>query len=201
MKKTPQEFKRKEVKELFSKVLGESKISFAPLAINISESLENDFTVVNILFSEKLSQSTNTQAINEIRAKGFVDGLFIGLYEKYIETYPSLKKIKLLDLMVNPIMKASTTRGSDAQTSVVLRVKVKDFGISEFQHQSRSMIYSSFISTLQAFQFYINCEICFHKIKLALEDAKTRNRGDIIQSCMLDLSKLTGVNTYAKEKN
>jgi hypothetical protein len=136
MKKTPQEFKRKEVKELFSKVLGESKISFAPLAINISESLENDFTVVNILFSEKLSQSTNT-----------------------------------------------------------------DFGISEFQHQSRSMIYSSFISTLQAFQFYINCEICFHKIKLALEDAKTRNRGDIIQSCMLDLSKLTGVNTYAKEKN
>ena len=83
---------------------------------------------------------------------------------------------------------------------VILRVEVQNHGISEFQHESRSMIYSSFVSALEAFQFYINCERTFDKIKLAVEDASERNRGDIIQACLADLSKLTEVNTYEQKK-
>ena len=62
------------------------------------------------------------------------------------------------------------------------------------------VIYSSFISSLEAFQFYINCQRTFEKIMLAVEDARERNRGDIIQSCVADLSKLTEVNTYEKSR-
>ena len=196
MRKTPQQFRRESVKELFNKVLGENKTELSPLSINISESLDDDFTTVDLMFSEKSNHSVKIIDSKEIKAKGFVDGLFLGLHEQYAEKYKSLDKIKLVDIMVNPIMKAATVRGSDAKTAVVFRVEVQDHGVSEFQHESRSMIYSSFVSSLEAFQFYINCERTFHKIRMAAEDASQRNRGDILQSCMTDLSKLTEVNTY-----
>ena len=200
MRKTPQQFRRESVKKLFDKVLKESKTELSPLSINISESLEDDFTTVDMTFSEKSSHSVKVCSLKDIKAKGFVDGLFLGLHGQYADKYHSLDKIKLVDIMVNPIMKASTKRGSDAMTAVVFRVEVQNHGVSEFQHESRSMIYSSFVSALEAFQFYINCERTFDKIKLAVDDAKERNRGDIIQACLTDLSKLTEVNTYEQKK-
>ena len=198
MHPTPQEFRRQNVKKLFDKILRQEKTQLAPLSISISESLDDDFTTVGLVFSESRFNKTETVSVSDIKAKGFVDGLFLGLHTKYVKEYPSLDKIKLVDIMVNPIMRASTPRGSDAQTSVIFRVEVENYGISEFQHKSRSMVYSGFVSALEAFQFYINCERAFHKIKLAATDASDRNRGDILQRCMSDLSMLTEVNTYAK---
>ena len=91
--------------------------------------------------------------------------------------------------------------GTDAETEVVIVVDVKDHGVAEFGCTSRSILHSSFMATLGVFEFYVNCEKTFHKIRLFLDDATTRNRGDIIQSCMTDLSKLTEVNTYDKKKD
>tara|TARA_R100000005_G_C4953777_1_gene173127 strand:+ start:87 stop:689 length:603 start_codon:yes stop_codon:yes gene_type:complete len=198
MKKTPQHFKRENVKKLFDKVLGDSKVKLAPLSINIFESFKDDFTTVDLTYTETCQQSTKVCSLAEVKAKGFVDCLFVGLHDEYIKTYSSLEKIKLVNIEVKPLMKKSTERGSDARTSVAIKVEVKDHGISEFENESRSMIHSSFVSSLEAFQFYINCEKTFKKIKSFLEDAQSRNRGDIIQSCLTDLSTLTEVNTYAK---
>ena len=83
----------------------------------------------------------------------------------------------------------------------MFRVNVEGHGMAEFQHQSRSMIYSSLVAALNAFEFYINCETTFHKIQLVLEDASQRNRGDISQACIADLSRLTEVNNYARKKD
>ena len=102
--------------------------------------------------------------------------------------------------MVNPIMSLSrASMGTDAQASVIFKIQVGLFGAAEFQHQSRSMIYSAYAAALEAFQFYINCERAFEKIKFVLEDAEKRNRGDTIQACIYDMSKLTEVNSYEKK--
>ena len=197
MKKTPQQFKRENVRSVFLKVLGESSTKLAPLSISCSESLNDDFTTTDFSFEES-GKKSKIISLENIKGSGFVDGLFCGLYEHYVNDYKSIKKIKLVDIMVNPIMKASKKLGSEARASVVLSVEVDKHGIAEFQHESRSMIYSCFASALEAFQFYINCERSFHRIKLVIADATERNRGDIIQKCMNDLSKLTEVNTYAE---
>jgi len=198
MRKTPQQFRRDNVKKLHEKVLQENKVMFVPLSISTHESIEDDFTTVDLSFSEEFLGSKKLVQLRGVKSNGFVDGLFLGLYNNYVQNYSSLSKLKLVDLMVNPIMKASTKRGSDAKTSVIFRVEVDGHGLSEFQHESRSMIYSSFVSALEVFQFYINCERAFKKIKLVIDDAQARNRGDIIQGCLTDLSMLTEVNTYAK---
>ena len=199
MKKTPEEFKRESVKELFNKILRDSKTRLGTISITASESLDDDFTVVEFSFEEFGKQERIIST--ESKGKGFVDGLFHGLRDHYIQEYPSLEKIELVDIMVNPIMKTSKNKGPDAKANVVFRLEVSGHGIAEFQHQSRSMLYSGFVAALEAFQFYINCERTFDKIQLALEDAKQRNRGDIVQSCVADLCKLTEVNTYAKKKD
>ena len=90
--------------------------------------------------------------------------------------------------------------GADAKVTVNIVMEVKEHGLAEFSSASRSVLHSSFAAIVEAFQFYINCERTFHKIQLVLEDAKERNRGDIVQSCVSDLSKLTEVNTYEKNK-
>ena len=196
MRKTPQEFKRENVKKLFSRVLGSSKLKLNPLSINTSESLNDNFTTTDFSFEEFDSQQ-NIVTITDSKGSGFIDGLFLGLHKHYLPKYTSLDKLKLVDLMVNPLMKAGASMGSDAPISVIFRVEVKNHGLAEFQHKSRSMIYSSFVSALEAFQFYVNCEKAFFKIKTIADDAASRNRGDILQNCMLDLSNLTEVNTYA----
>ena len=197
MQKTPQEFKRQNVKQLFNKILGDTKTNLEPLSISASESLNDDFTTTEFSFQE--TGHIDRLITKESKVKGFVDGIFNGLYSNYAKQYSSLEKIKLVDIKVNPIMRASRSLGSDAKTSVIFSIEVDGHGIAEFQHKSRSMIYSSFISALEAFQFYVNCERTFHKIQIIVDDAQQRNRGDILQACLADLSMLTEVNTYDKK--
>ena len=201
MKKTPQEFKRTEIKQTIEKTLKESQTKLFPLSISVGESLSDDFTVTNFSF-EQTGNDKKVVTLEDQKGKGFVDGLFTGLHRHFREEYKSLDKIRLADYNVNPIMSNSKkSLGTDAQAVVMLSVHVDTHGVAEFHHRSRSMIYSSFAAALEAFQFYINCERAFHKIQLFIEDARQRNRGDVMSDYIYRLSKLTEVNTYERAQD
>ena len=199
MRKTPEHFKRLKIKEVINKILKSSKTVLSPLSISAKESIDDDFTTTDFSFNIKQG---NTEIVTlSQKGKGFVDGLFTGLHNYFSPEYQCLSGIKLTDFNVNPLIsKSKSNFGTDAQASVELYVLVSNHGVAEFQHTSRSMIYSSFSAALEAFQFYINCERTFDKIKLIMEDASARNRGDIVSRCMYDLSKLTEVLSYEKRK-
>ncbi len=200
MKKTPQQFKRTEVKEVIAKVLGDTMTTLLPVSISVSESLEDDFTTTDFSF-EVTGFDPKVVTLQSQKGKGFVDGLFTGLHKHFKDQYDSLEKIKLADYNVNPIMvNSKKSMGTDAQASVLLSVFVGTHGIAEFSHTSRSMIYSSFSAALESFQFYINCDRAFSRIQMFIEDAQKRNRGDLVSNCVYDLSKLTEVNTYDRER-
>jgi len=199
MRKTPQEFRRENLKELFEKAIPTKKINLKPFDISVKESWNSDFTVVDLAIHETTEGVQTYREVKESEAKGFVDGIFKACHSQYAEEHKSLENIKLIDYQVRPMFsKSKKTMGSDAETEVTLMVEVKDHGVAEFSCTSRSILYSSFVATLEAFQFYINCDRAFKKIKLVLEDAQSRNRGDIVQLCMSELALLTGVNTYGK---
>ena len=50
MKRTPQQFRRENVKKLFDKILLQSKTQFSPLSIKVYESLNDDFTTTDFSF-------------------------------------------------------------------------------------------------------------------------------------------------------
>ena len=203
MRKTPQQIKRETIKELFDKILKAQQIKLKPLSISVDESFKSDFTNVEMKINESpIDSNSPVLTLSEDKAKGFVDGMFIACHSHYASKYPSLRNIRLVDYQVTPrIKKANNKMGTDAETEVSISVDVKEHGVAEFSCVSRSILHSSFIATLEVIEFYINCEKTFGKIQLILGDAKERNRGDISQSCMSDLSKLTEVNTYVQEKN
>ena len=199
MRKTPQEFRRENVKELFKKILNTQAIKLVPYDISVKESWNSDFTVVDLTINESVGDLQSRKEIKEDKARGFVDGIFKACHGQYAGTHPSLNNIELVDYQVKPrFNNLKGTMGSDAETEITLMVQVRDHVVAEFSCMSRSILYSSFVATLEAFQFYINCDKAFRKIKLVLEDAQARNRGDITQLCMSELAILTGVNTYGK---
>ena len=110
MRKTPQHFRREKVKTLFNKILKENKTVLTPLSISCSESLDDDFTTTDFSFEEK-GGASRIVSLTDVKGKGFVDGVFRGLHEHYVTDYASIEKIKLVDIMVNPIMKASKKLG------------------------------------------------------------------------------------------
>ena len=199
MRKTPQEFKRLEVKKVINRTLGESKTVLGPIFIKAEEEFSSGATLTS--FSFRISgPRIEDVTLSNIPGKVFVDGIFRGLDKYFTPDFPSLKKIRLSDFKVNPSFSNSRkSMGTDAQATVVLSVHVSDHGIAEFCHKSRSMMYSSFVSALNAYQFYVNCERSFDKIQFFLKDARERNRGDIVSQCTYNLSRLTEVNTYERK--
>ena len=199
MPRTPQEFKRQELKKMLTRVLGDSITRLLPISINVRESLQDDFTITDFSF-EKNDLSKTVVPITESKGRGFVDGLFNGLRSHFVDSYSSLSRIKLVDISVNPVMSSHRRKmATDAQAEVAFTVEVAKMGKSQFEHTSRSMIYSSYVSALNVFEFYINCERSFDKIILGLEDARSRNRFDIVEQCKYDLSRLTEINNYEKK--
>ena len=197
--RTPQDFRRENVKELFDKILKNNKTIITPKSITINESLDSDFTSVNFSI-DVAGEGERTYNFPEVQGKGFVDAVFTTCYEEFVEPYPSLKNLSLVDLIVKPIFSMSVNDlGCDARTDIILRVETKDHGLSEFSARSRSIVHASFVAMTEAFQFYINCDRAFHQLTLWLDDANSRHRGDIAQGCVTDLATLTNVNTYERK--
>jgi len=197
--KTPQEHKRTSVKEILSKTLGSTLTRLVPVSIVVEESIQDDFTKVDFSFQEAHGSTIRKVDMREISGLGFVDCLFKGCIQEYSQKYNSLSNIMLSDFRISPIFSmAKNSVRTDAKTDVAICVEIKDHGIAEFRSRSRSIVYSSLVATLEAFQFYINCQRSFEKLKWIVDDAKQRNRNDTVQSCLKDMSAITEMNTYAR---
>jgi|TARA_R100000030_G_scaffold95427_1_gene82867 hypothetical protein len=195
--RTPEDFRRDDVKSIFKRRLKEDVINLKPLSIKIEENLLSDKTIVDLSFEKKVADFSKTYTFQEVMGSGFVDAMFKACYTNFIEDYKSLRHLTLVDVIVKPIFSMSRSEAkTDAKTDVIFRIETKNHGISEFRSRSRSIVYSSLESMLRAFQFYMNCDKTFNQLQEILKDAKSRNRGDIAQNCISDLATLAGVNCY-----
>lgn len=195
--KTPDDFKRADVKEVFSRRLGDNIIILNPLSIKIEESLQEKNTLVDLAFDKIEDSKKKSYNFDKVPGSGFVDAVYKICYSLFLDDFPSLKNVGLVDVLVRPIFSMSKTDAkTDAKTDVSFRIQTKHHGITEFTTRSRSIVYSSLSSMLEAFEFYMNCDKAFRLLQRILKDSEGRHRGDIKQACMLDLSTLTGVNTY-----
>ena len=200
--RSTQEVRRDTIKEIFCSRLREKVLSLEPVNITIKESSVKSSTSVQICFQESISDSKKRFELEQKESSGFVDGIFTALHNKYSTQYPSIQNIKLKDYTVHPILSSSkASLGSDAKARVSVTSEIKDHGLVDFSCTSRSLIQSTFSASLKIFQFYINCERTFDILSKTLKNAKERNRGDIVQSCIRDMSSLTQMNNYEpKEK-
>ena len=107
MIRTPQEYRRENVKQLFEKILSSQKTKLEPLTINVSETWQSDFTTVNLSYKASKGDELNTVDTMQEEAKGFVDGIFRACFETLVPHAPSLSNIKLYDYQVKPKLKTN----------------------------------------------------------------------------------------------
>ncbi len=195
--KTPEDFRRDDVRSIFKRRLGADTVTLKPLSIKIQESIDYDQTLVDMSFEKSESGLIKVYSFENQPGSGFVDSIYKTCYNVFSEEHSSIKNISLVNLIVKPIFSLSRTDAkTDAKTDVAFRIETKQHGLSEFRHRSRSIIYSSLVATLNAFQFYVNCDKTFKLLRFVLDDAKERKRYDIVESCRSDMSALTRVNNY-----
>ena len=195
--KTPQDFRREDIKQIFDKILQEDKIRLEPLSLTVTENRDSNFTNVSFSFDLFDGESKTNYSFSNIEGKGFVDAIFTKCHDVLVKQHASLKNLALVDVIVKPIFSMSHKQtGTDAKTDIFFRLEIKNYGISEFVVRSRSIVHASFEAILSAFQFYMNCEKSFCKLKSFLADAKKRHRGDVEQQIVTQLAQLTTMNSY-----
>jgi hypothetical protein len=195
--KTTQQIRRTKVRKIFRQVLEEEELKLDPVSIVCSEDSTVKKTTVGFSFLEKIKRGEKEIKYEDVRGLGFIDCVFTTCLKHYTAEYSSLGNLRFLDLLIQPIFKySSESSRAGAKTDVVLKMDVAGQGIAEFKSRSRSLVFSSYMSILKAFEFYINCDLAFHRLKFLVRDAKERSRADLVNSYIHKLTFLTEVNRY-----
>jgi len=195
---TEEEAKRKNIKGLFLEYIKDEKIKLRPISIECVEK-SGSSSFVKFVFEESSLLSGPRTIEVETTGSGLVDSIFSSCNKHYGKEYNSLIHLSLDDLLIRPIFSMARSESqTDASTDVILKMSVQG-SPSEFKNRSKSIVYSSFVCILSAFQFYINCQKTFERLLFLVEDAHARDRHDLVEKYSFSMSKITVVNAYEKQ--
>lgn len=170
-----------------------------------------DFDVTHYGFEENVSSGHATvhatvaggasRAPREIKGDGvgFVNAVFRAFKDAYSGEYPSLKSILFAGFTVQADFDTrGEDAGSDAVAKVVLTVNNSSGRPFNFENASRSVTLSAMKCTIGAIEYFVNTERAFVRLHQALDDAKSRNRSDLIERYQLQLARLVENTSYSE---
>ena len=82
---------------------------------------------------------------------------------------------------------------TDAPVEIRLTIKTSRFNRVHFRHQSSSMVSAAIEVMRQAIEFFVNLECAILQLHKNVEDAKKRNRQDLLSNYTYKMSDLVGV--------
>lgn len=130
---------------------------------------------------------------------GFVDAVYHALQRALSESYPSLNSIQFSGFRVEAILDTRRERaGSDAVGRVVLSLENSRGRQFDFSHASRSITGSTMIVTLMGVEYFVNTERAFVTLQRALEDARKRNRSDLVERYQIQISAIVENTSYSE---
>ena len=99
--RTPQDFRRENVKELFDKILKDNKTKLVPKSISINESIDNDFTSVSFSLDMISGGETRTYNFIDVEGKGFVDAVFTTCYQEFVDPFPYVSFVMFPNMLIS----------------------------------------------------------------------------------------------------
>ena len=145
----------------------------------------------------------NDTIVVEGSGVGPVDVLFSSLSGQLSEQYSSLNTMSFSEFGVSADLArkyALNYSGSAAQVEALLVVTNARGDDLIFRHRSSSINRAAFLAVLNAIEHFINSEKAVGVLRLALTDAKKRNRGDMVDFFTRQLIELVEVTNYKKLK-
>lgn len=184
--------------QLLKKVLKSRYAALQIESILIEDSLEKGCTV-GVAVHNSLNKKTITLHGAGI---GTVDAMFDAFKRHFAKQYNSLDTIELYDFNVALIGDSAKSRirarlaGADALCRVTLVLKNKYSTLFDFEAQTRSLTSSAGICVAKGVEYFINSEEAYRTLQAALDDAKKRNRIDLIRRYTSELSEVVKNTNY-----
>ncbi len=181
--------------ELIKRVLGGDYLQLNILKFTLVEEHDKETSHVAV---ETVDTGGNTQIV-EGEGCGMVDALFSGLLGRYAIEYQSLETIELANFQVQARLDTKQAQsGVDAIGRVILEVRNSEGHLFMFADESRSIATSIARAVLACVEYFVNAERAFIKLHSSLEDAKERNRPDLITRYTSELAEVVKSTSYAE---
>lgn len=180
--------------DLIRRVLGDDVFSLELVTLSQEESLEAEQCKVELQIK---ANGASFKAEGE--GVGLVDAVWDALMKKYSSEYSSLKTIEISKFLIEA--KRGTqhrTAGADAIGDVILEIKNTEGRYFKFVDSSRSIVSSGAKAVFAAVEHFINSERAFVMLFKSRDDAKARNRQDLVTRYTRELSEVVKCTSYSE---
>ena len=182
--------------QLMKTILGESYLELQVDRITVMEELDKEQTHVTC-------EATPTNGADKIIISGVgvgvVDALFSGMMERFAAEYPSLQSIKLNRFSLKGHLDTcNNAAGTDSKGEVRIVLANSEGELFHFSQSGRSVLGSVLCTTLRGLSYFINSERAFVSVYHALQDARQRNRQDLVQRFTGQLAILVRNTSYSE---
>ncbi|HTE54061.1 MAG TPA: alpha-isopropylmalate synthase regulatory domain-containing protein [Kofleriaceae bacterium] len=180
--------------ELIRRVLGSEYLNLEVVHLTLEEESETGGSRVKIA-----TVKNGTSLTVEGEGVGLVDALIAGLFRRYEIEYQSLKSIELASFHVHARLDTKKRRaGADAVCEVSLDVRNSDGALFCFSDSSRSIAMSTARAVIAAVEYFVNAERAFITLYKSRQDARARNRDDLVTRYTEELAEVVKSTSYTE---
>ena len=181
--------------ELIRRVLGNEYLELKIARLVVEEDPEGVHSKVAIFLAD--TDGNTTEVAGE--GCGLVDALWSGLLSRYSAEYQSLCSLEVAGFEVKAKLDTKKEKdGTDAVGEVTLELRNSDQTRFSFSDASRSITTSTSRVVLAAIEYFINAERAFITLFRSRQDAKERNREDLVARYTGELSEVVKSTSYAE---
>lgn len=189
------DFEAQKVDLLAKEVLG---ANYMRLEVKKLELKEDCTALKSVLLAEidvLIGESRKTVSI-EGQGVGLIDAAFEGMMKAFAPEYISLSAITIDDFSIAIKFRGTKGRKSDAYAIALLRMRNSEDYEYAFTYRTPSISQSSMAVVTEAVGFFINSERAYIQLRLALDDAKARDRFDLSEKYRQQMAILVTATSY-----
>ena len=181
--------------DLIRRVLGADLLALELERIVLDEDAKTGKSTVTVEVVDSRGQKQTVQGTGV----GMVDALIGGLFKRYEVEYQSLRSIELASFAIQARLDTKQRRaGADAVGEVTLEVRNSEGKLFTFSDSSRSISASSARTVIAAVEYFVNAERAFITLYKSRQDARERNRDDLVTRYTEELAEVVKSTSYAE---
>ncbi len=181
--------------DLIRRVLGNNYLELSILKLTLEETLDTETSKVRV---DTVDTQGNQQTV-EGEGCGMVDALMSALMGRYAIEYQSLETIELANFhVIARLDTKSRSSGADSVGEVVIEVRNSEGKLFSFADASRSIATSTARAVIAVVEYFVNAERAFIMLYKSLEDARERNREDLVTRYTREIAEVVKSTSYAE---
>ena len=188
-------YERQHTAQLIHQILGSNFLPVQTKSYQLSEDIDGGECLLAVTL--KTGDERAKPLKFEGRGVGLVDALYDGLVARFAPEYPSLRTLSVVRFEVSGQIASGQQGGTDAEVAVTLCIKNSYGSKFEFATRGRSLVAATCKVVCEMAEYFINSERAYVMLFKALEDARGRNRQDLVDTFQAQMAQVVKSTSYS----